>query len=154
VAFGKTLWKRIRAEIANRACSDGAKCVLKSYPKAPRRLPQILSVEDVARDPESPEYAERYRRLGYRKFTMPSLDNRFPDGYERYDNQKLENLQAAVLKLESGKTFDPIDANRAETRPMTGDKVSSFFHDQAKVPTIDDQKSIARQHLTRRMRTI
>ena len=26
---------------------------------------------------------------------------------ERYDNQKLENLQTAALKLESGKTFDP-----------------------------------------------
>ena len=26
---------------------------------------------------------------------------------ERYDNQKLENLQAAVLKLERGRTFDP-----------------------------------------------
>jgi hypothetical protein len=26
---------------------------------------------------------------------------------ERYDNQKLENLQAAVARLESGKSFDP-----------------------------------------------
>jgi integrase len=32
---------------------------------------------------------------------------------ERYDNQKLENLQAAALKLEDGKIFDP--------------KVSRFF---------------------------
>ena len=26
---------------------------------------------------------------------------------ERYDNQKLENLQAAAARLESGKSFDP-----------------------------------------------
>jgi site-specific recombinase XerD len=26
---------------------------------------------------------------------------------ERYDNQKLENLQAANAKMESGKTFEP-----------------------------------------------
>jgi integrase len=59
---------------------------------------------------------------------------------ERYDNQKLENLQTAVLKLESGKTFDPKDANDTKTRVDDPDKVSSFFQVQAKVPTIDDQK--------------
>ena len=58
---------------------------------------------------------------------------------ERYDNQKLENLQAAVLKLETGKTFDSTDANRAQNRVDDRDKVSSFFQDQAKVPTIDDR---------------
>ena len=35
---------------------------------------------------------------------------------ERYDNQKLENLQVAVLKLESSKSFDVSDANRIENR--------------------------------------
>jgi site-specific recombinase XerD len=29
---------------------------------------------------------------------------------ERYDNQKLESLQAAVLKLERGASFDPASA--------------------------------------------
>jgi hypothetical protein len=28
---------------------------------------------------------------------------------ERYDNQKLENLQLAAARLESGKSFDPRD---------------------------------------------
>jgi len=60
---------------------------------------------------------------------------------ERYDNQKIENLQTAVLKLESGKTFDPTDTNRTEKRGDDRDKVSSFFQDQAKVPKIDDQKT-------------
>jgi integrase len=27
---------------------------------------------------------------------------------ERYDNQKLENLQAAAARLERGETFDPV----------------------------------------------
>jgi hypothetical protein len=31
---------------------------------------------------------------------------------ERYDNQKLENLQAAAARLESGKTFDAISPSR------------------------------------------
>jgi len=40
---------------------------------------------------------------------------------ERYDNQRLEALQAAVERLEGGKTFDPkIDAS---------DKVSRIFQD-------------------------
>ena len=35
---------------------------------------------------------------------------------ERYDNQKLENLQAAAARLESGKSFDPnAHANDART---------------------------------------
>jgi site-specific recombinase XerD len=46
---------------------------------------------------------------------------------ERYDNQKLENLQAAVLKLESGKTFDPNDDDRGGKPLDDADKVSSFF---------------------------
>ena len=42
---------------------------------------------------------------------------------ERYDNQRLEALQAAVERLEGGKTFDPkIDAS---------DKVSRIFQDPA-----------------------
>src|SRR5262249_14230767 len=56
---------------------------------------------------------------------------------ERYDNQKLENLQAAALKLESGKTFDPNVGNDAKDRIDDRDKVSRFFQVQAKVPTID-----------------
>ena len=39
---------------------------------------------------------------------------------ERYDNQKLEALHAAVARLESGEAFDP-------TRPMTGSKFQVFF---------------------------
>jgi hypothetical protein len=50
---------------------------------------------------------------------------------ERYDNQKLENLQAAVLKLESGKTFDAGDDDRAEERVDDQDKVSRFFPEKA-----------------------
>jgi len=57
---------------------------------------------------------------------------------ERYDNQKLENLQAAVLKLESGKTFDVNDTHRVDNRIDDADKVSSFFQETAKVSGIDD----------------
>ena len=60
---------------------------------------------------------------------------------ERYDNQKLENLQAAVLKLESGKTFDTSAIDRGEKRGDDADKVSSFFQEKAKVSGIDDQKT-------------
>ena len=42
---------------------------------------------------------------------------------ERYDNQKLEALQAAVQRLETGKRFDPADA------PLEEDKVSRIFQD-------------------------
>jgi len=59
---------------------------------------------------------------------------------ERYDNQKLENLQAAVLKLESGKTFDASNGERAEERVDDADKVSSFFQEKAKVSGIDDEQ--------------
>ena len=59
---------------------------------------------------------------------------------ERYDNQKLEDLQAAVLKLESGKTFDPSLGNDTNDRIDDRDKLSSFFQVQAKVPTIDDEE--------------
>ena len=41
---------------------------------------------------------------------------------ERYDNQRLEALQAAVERLEGGKTFDP--KNR-----MPSDEVSRIFQD-------------------------
>jgi len=58
---------------------------------------------------------------------------------ERYHNQKLENLQAAVLKLEKGKSFDTNDP-RAEKRVDDADKVSSFFQDQAKVSGIETQE--------------
>ena len=80
---------------------------------------------------------------------------------ERYDTQKLENLQAAVLKLESGKTFDATPPGGPERSAPQLDKhdglaapkrraaklasrrrnkVSSFFHEKAKVSGIDDQK--------------
>ena len=42
---------------------------------------------------------------------------------ERYDNQRLEALQAAVQRLETGKRFDPADA------PLEEDKVSRIFQD-------------------------
>lgn len=41
---------------------------------------------------------------------------------ERYDNQRLEALQAAVERLEGGKTFDPKTAG--------ADKVSRIFQDR------------------------
>ena len=51
---------------------------------------------------------------------------------ERYDNQRLEALQAAVLRLESGKTFDSIEDRE--------DKLSRIFQDQAsKSPTEDSR---------------
>ena len=55
---------------------------------------------------------------------------------ERYDNQTLENLQAAVLKLESGKSFDTSDAAAQTTASMTGTKFQDSFKNQAKVPRI------------------
>jgi len=54
----------------------------------------------------------------------------------RYDNQKLEKLQAAALKLESGKTFDPNDAkNRIDDR----DEVFKFLSSSGEGP--DDRRS-------------
>jgi len=44
---------------------------------------------------------------------------------ERYDNQKLEALQAAVQRLETGKQFDPADT------PLEQEKVSRIFQDRA-----------------------
>jgi sRNA-binding protein len=52
---------------------------------------------------------------------------------ERYDSQKLENLQTAVVRLESRKTFDPSDTKDAARRVDDGDRGSSVFQDQAKV---------------------
>ena len=42
---------------------------------------------------------------------------------ERYDNQKLEVLQAAAQRLETGKTFDPVEA-------VSEDEVSRIFQDR------------------------
>ena len=42
---------------------------------------------------------------------------------ERYDNQRLEALQAAVERLEGGKTFDP--------KTEGADKLSRIFRDPA-----------------------
>ena len=61
---------------------------------------------------------------------------------ERYDNQKLENLQAAVLKFESGKTFDANVSDSQQNRIDTGDKISSFFQEETKVSGIDDQNRV------------
>jgi len=61
---------------------------------------------------------------------------------ERYHNQKLENLQAAVLKLESGKSFDASDSDSQQNRIDTGDKISSFFQEETKVSGIDDQNRV------------
>jgi len=41
---------------------------------------------------------------------------------EHYDNQKLENLQAAATRLEAGRTFDPTDV-----RSMTGTTFQESF---------------------------
>ena len=73
---------------------------------------------------------------------------------ERYDNQKLENLQAAVLKLENGKMFDPNDTDRPQRRSADRDKVSSFFQDKRESRRSTIRKSIRKRHLTRRVRTI
>jgi len=59
---------------------------------------------------------------------------------ERYDNQKMEALQAAVERLETGKTFDPAGAQAdlsAEALSNAGAKaeVSSFFQDPPRQPS-------------------
>jgi hypothetical protein len=52
---------------------------------------------------------------------------------ERYDNQRLEALQAAVERLEGGKTFDPkLDAS---------DKVSRIFQVHAEQRFADGEDS-------------
>jgi hypothetical protein len=51
-----------------------------------------------------------------------------------------ENLQAAVLKLENGKTFDPTVGSDTKNRVDDRDKVSSFLQEKTKVSEIDDQK--------------
>jgi hypothetical protein len=50
---------------------------------------------------------------------------------ERYDNQKLENLQAAVLKLEREKTFDPKVRLKADA---TTDTTEAGRHDDGLAP--------------------
>jgi len=57
---------------------------------------------------------------------------------ERYDNQKLEALQAAVERLEGGKKFDTTD---------DADRVSSFFQvsvDQRFADSADAAEKILR----------
>ena len=60
---------------------------------------------------------------------------------ERHDNQRLEALQAAVERLEGGRTFDPkIDAS---------DRVSRIFQDpteQSFAPSEDPTKESATSH--------
>jgi hypothetical protein len=51
---------------------------------------------------------------------------------ERYDNQTLAALQAAVGRLEAGKTFEP--------EPHPEHKVSSFYQDRAGARTTGASK--------------
>jgi hypothetical protein len=81
------------------------------------------------------------RRTGCPARAGPRSARTRVDHYDRaYDNQKLENLQTAALKLESGKTFDPSVGNETNDRVDDRGKFSSFFQVQAKVPTVDDQE--------------
>ena len=74
---------------------------------------------------------------------------------ERYDNQRLEALQAAVERLEGGKTFDPkIDASDslAAVAVLTGSakaEVSRIFQDptdQSFARSEDPAKESATSH--------
>jgi integrase len=56
---------------------------------------------------------------------------------ERYDNQKLENLQLAAAKLEAGKTFDTGDENRSMTRT----KFQVSFKKRRKSPQPDRENA-------------
>jgi len=67
---------------------------------------------------------------------------------ERYDNQNLENLQAEVPKIESGKTFDRNVGNDTKDRVDDRDKLSSFFQFRRKSRRSTIRKSIQRPHLT------
>jgi integrase len=48
---------------------------------------------------------------------------------ERYDNQRLEALQAAVARLEEGKVFDAVRLKPDPTYEEAADKVSRIFQD-------------------------
>jgi len=56
---------------------------------------------------------------------------------ERYDNQKLENLQAAAAKLEAGKLFTPPPA--ANAKPASPAKAR-----KKKSPRVGDEASVMR----------
>ena len=71
---------------------------------------------------------------------------------ERYDNQKLESLQAAVLRLESGKSFDASDTNRVENRNDDADKVSSFFKRRRESRGSTMKRAIAKSEVSERIR--
>jgi hypothetical protein len=63
------------------------------------------------------------------------------EGDRRYDNQRLEALQAAVERLEEGKTFDP--------KTEGADKVSRVFQDPTKQSFADGEvlaEESARSH--------
>ncbi len=49
----------------------------------------------------------------------------------RYDNQRLEALQAAVARLEEGKTLDAVRLKPDATYEEATDKVSRIFQDPA-----------------------
>lgn len=64
-------------------------------------------------------------------------------------------MQIAVLKLESGKTFDATDDDRTQNRVDDRDKVSkSLFKKRRKSQGIDDQNPIAKPNLNRNARRI
>jgi len=102
----------------------------RSRPRASRSSDVNLHWHDLRR-----EYASRLVERGVPLAQIRDLLGHASIRTERYDNQKLESLQAAVLKLEPGKTFDwegPAEAGRHDKPAEKGtddrDKVSSFFN--------------------------
>ena len=66
---------------------------------------------------------------------------------ERYDNQRLEMLQAAVARLEDGKTFDAVRLKPDTTYEEATDKVSRIFQvptEQSVADSSDTSKEIFR----------
>ena len=71
---------------------------------------------------------------------------------ERYDNQKLENLQAEALKLESAESFDSSGTSRIENRVDDADKASSFFQEKAKALGSTMKRAITKSVVSERVR--
>src|SRR6266542_52383 len=63
---------------------------------------------------------ERHEERDPRDVFTKDLD--LPRSRERYDNQKLENLQAAAARLERGETFTPPPVATVEAKPRTSDR--------------------------------
>ena len=69
---------------------------------------------------------------------------------ERYDNQKLENLQSAAARLESGKSFDPTSrepASRTECQVSVKNSTEKPPSDRQKGGSKTDTKSLDDQEL-------